>query len=102
MASKYVTLNNRIDAIKLADLDVGKWYYVKSIKPTQFGHICTTINTAMCGALYVEFVIGSSYDIVHLTAYNCHKRGLKLAPYFKKHDDKQNQEHSVLTPMSTS
>lgn len=46
MASKYISLNNRIDACKLVDLQVGKWYYVKSIKPTKHGFICTTINTS--------------------------------------------------------
>jgi hypothetical protein len=46
MASKCISLNNRIDACKLSDLEVGKWYYVKSIKPTKHGFICNTVNTS--------------------------------------------------------
>jgi hypothetical protein len=47
MASKCISLNAPSDACKLVDLEVGKWYYVKSVKPTQFGHICTTIDTSI-------------------------------------------------------
>jgi hypothetical protein len=46
MEGKCISLNTRSDACKLVDLEVGKWYYVKSVKTTPYGHVCTTIDTS--------------------------------------------------------